>query len=201
MLDQQICNPGCEHREACRGDVQQAEGVHPDPPITRIVGQGMSCPQRMLLLDRCKESAEIFGNLPWPPRLQCCEPRIGAPAVPAFMENRNMIGKTLIAAAALALAMTGAGLAQSTAPTDPQIAHIAYTAGQFDIAAAEQAIRKSKNQDIIDFAGLIAADHKAVNHQAVALVARLGVTPEDNATSEALSKAAADKLAELDTLD
>jgi predicted outer membrane protein len=30
-------------------------------------------------------------------------------------------------------------------PNDAQIAHIAYTAGQLDIAAAEQATQKSKN--------------------------------------------------------
>lgn len=112
-----------------------------------------------------------------------------------------MLGRTLIAAVALAFAMTGGSLAQATAPTDPQIAHIAYTAGQLDIAAAEQAIKKSKNQDIVDFAKQMAADHKAVNDQAVALVTKLGVTPEDNPTSQALSKAAADKAAELDKLD
>ena len=31
-------------------------------------------------------------------------------------------------------------------PTDPQIAHIAYTAGQLDIEAAKQALEKSKNR-------------------------------------------------------
>jgi putative membrane protein len=40
-----------------------------------------------------------------------------------------------------------------------------------------------------------------VNDQALALVKKLGVTPEDNPTSQALSKQAADKLAELDKLD
>lgn len=112
-----------------------------------------------------------------------------------------MIGRTLIAAAIVAFAMTGAGLAQSTAPTDPQIAHIAYTAGQLDIAAAVQAIKKSKSQEIIDFANQMAADHKAVNDQAVVLVTKLDVRPEDNETSQTLSKAAADKLAELEKLD
>ena len=99
-----------------------------------------------------------------------------------------------------AVGLTGAAVA-ADAPTDPQIAHIAYTAGQIDIAAAEQAIAKSKNQDIIDFAKQMAADHKAVNDQALALVKKLNVTPEDNPTSQALSKAASDKLAELDKLD
>jgi putative membrane protein len=40
-------------------------------------------------------------------------------------------------------------------------------------------------------------DHKAVNDKALALVKKLGVTPEDNDTSKALAKQAADKRAEL----
>lgn len=108
--------------------------------------------------------------------------------------------RTAILASIIAFGMVGAAFAADS-PTDPQIAHIAYTAGQIDIAAAEQAIKKSKSQDIIDFANQMAVDHKAVNDQAVALVTKLGVTPEDNPTSQALSKAAADKLAELDKLD
>jgi putative membrane protein len=108
--------------------------------------------------------------------------------------------RKLIVATLLALGLAGAAAA-ADAPTDPQIAHIAYTAGQIDIAAADQAIKKSKNSDIIEFAKQMAADHKAVNDQAVALVTKLGVTPQDNPTSQQLSKQAADKLAELDKLD
>jgi len=108
--------------------------------------------------------------------------------------------KHVILAAALALGLAGVATA-ADAPTDPQIAHIAYTAGQIDIAAAEQAIKKSKNADIVAFAKQMEEDHKAVNDQALALVRKLGVTPEDNPTSQALSKAAADKLAVLDKLD
>jgi putative membrane protein len=86
-------------------------------------------------------------------------------------------------------------------PTDPQIAHIAYTAGVLDIEAAKQAIAKSKNADVVAFAESMVRDHEAVNVQALDLVKKLNVTPEDNATSQALTKAAADKLAELDKLD
>jgi putative membrane protein len=103
-------------------------------------------------------------------------------------------------AAALVLSMGGIAAA-ADAPTDPQIAHIAYTAGQIDIAAAEQALQKSTTPAIVAFAKQMAEDHKAVNDKALALVTKLGVTPEDNATSQALSKAAADKLAELGKLD
>jgi putative membrane protein len=44
-------------------------------------------------------------------------------------------------------------------------------------------------------------DHQAVNDKALALVKKLGVTPEDNPTSQSLTKNAADKLAALDKLD
>ena len=108
--------------------------------------------------------------------------------------------RNLFFAGVLILGTAGMAIA-ADAPTDAQIAHIAYTAGQIDISAAEQAIKKSTNQAVIDFANLMIADHKAVNDQALALVTELGVTPEDNPTSQTLSQQAADKLAELDKLD
>ena len=108
--------------------------------------------------------------------------------------------RNVIFASLLALGLTGAAIA-ADAPTDPQIAHIAYTAGAVDIAAAEQALKKSQNAEIIAFAKQMEADHQAVNDQALALVKKLGVTPEDNPTSQAIAKAGADKLAELDKLD
>ncbi len=98
--------------------------------------------------------------------------------------------------AALLLA-SGIASAQSPRPTDPQIAHIAYTAGQLDIAAAQLALQKSKNKDVVAFATDLERDHKAVNEQALALVKKLNVTPEDNDTSKALTKQAAEKRAEL----
>ena len=98
--------------------------------------------------------------------------------------------------AALLLA-SGIASAQSPRPTDPQIAHIAYTAGQLDIAAAQLALQKSKNKDVVAFATDMERDHKAVNEQALALVKKLNVTPEDNDTSKALTKQAAEKRAEL----
>jgi putative membrane protein len=86
-------------------------------------------------------------------------------------------------------------------PTDPQIAHIAYTAGVIDIEAGRLAIEKSKNKDVVDFANAMVSDHEAVNGEALALVKKLNVTPEDNDTSKALSKAAADERAKLAKLD
>ena len=86
-------------------------------------------------------------------------------------------------------------------PTDPQIAHIAYTAGVIDIEAANLAIEKSKNQAVIDFAQTMVRDHEAVNVQALDLVKKLNVTPEDNDTSKALSQAATEKRTKLAKLD
>jgi putative membrane protein len=105
------------------------------------------------------------------------------------------------ALAAVGLFASGMVFAEGAKPNDAQIAHIAYTAGQLDIAAAEQAKQKSKNKDVIAFADDMERDHKAVNEKALALVKKLGVTPEDNDTSKALSKQAADKRAELAKLN
>jgi putative membrane protein len=75
---------------------------------------------------------------------------------------------------------------QAAKPTDPQIAHIAYTASQLDIEAAKQALDKSKNKDVRAFAQQMVGDHTTVNNQALALVKKLKVTPEDNPTSQSL---------------
>ena len=104
----------------------------------------------------------------------------------------------LSAAIAAICILSGAAFAQGAAKlTDPQIAHIAYTAGQLDIEAAKQALSKSANKDIRAFAEGMVGDHTAVNKKALDLVTKLKVTPEDNDTSRALTKAAADERAEL----
>lgn len=97
-----------------------------------------------------------------------------------------------------------AGLVLSTAiataadkPSDPQIAHIAYTAGDLDIKAAKLALEKSKSETVRAFASDMVRDHQAVNDKALALVKKLGVTPEDNDTSKALVTQAETKHGEL----
>lgn len=71
--------------------------------------------------------------------------------------------------------------------TDPEIASVAVTANQIDIDYAKIALKKSKNQQVIDFAKTMEKDHGAVIDEAVALVTKLGVTPKDNATSKSLN--------------
>src|SRR5258708_16431203 len=103
-----------------------------------------------------------------------------------------------MSAAIAAVSLLGsAALAQGAKPTDPQIAHIAYTAGVLDIAAAKQALTKTGNKEVKAFAEDMVRDHEAVNKQALDLVKKLKVTPEDNDTSRALSKHAPDKVAAL----
>lgn len=108
--------------------------------------------------------------------------------------------KATLLAAALAAAPFAVH-AQAAAPNDAQIAHIAYTAGQIDIAAGQQALAKSKDKAVRDFAQSMVRDHTAVNDQALALVKKLGVTPQDNPTSQALSADAAAKLKSMAALD
>ena len=94
-----------------------------------------------------------------------------------------------LSAAIAAVSLFGsAALAQGAKPTDPQIAHIAYTAGVIDIAAAKQALTKTSNKEVKAFAQDMVRDHEAVNKQALDLVKKLKVTPEDNDTSRHLSK-------------
>jgi putative membrane protein len=107
----------------------------------------------------------------------------------------------LAAATAFAIATVAAPVFADSGPNDAQIAHIAYTAGALDVAAAKQALAKSHNKDVREFASTMLRDHEAVNDQALALVKKLGVTPADNATSQALSKQAAETHDRLDKLD
>ena len=107
----------------------------------------------------------------------------------------------LSAAVAAVCLLGGGAFAQSAAkPTDPQIAHIAYTAGVIDVAAAKQALARSKNKDVRAFAEDMVRDHEAVNKQALALVKKLNVKPEDNDTSRSLTRQASEKKVELSKL-
>ena len=78
----------------------------------------------------------------------------------------------------------GVALAQGKL-TDPQIAHIAYTAGEIDIKAAQLALEKSRTRRC----GLSRRTWCATTggkRKGAGLVKKLGVTPEDNDTSKAL---------------
>ena len=112
-----------------------------------------------------------------------------------------MFARPLAALTLLCLAGTVPAAFAADKPSDPQIAHIAYTAGVIDIEAAKLAVDKSDTKDVVEFANEMIRDHEAVNVQALDLVKKLNVTPEDNDTSKALTEAAAKKRAELAKLD
>ena len=104
--------------------------------------------------------------------------------------------------AAASLTISGAALSHDAAkPSDAQIAHIAYTAGQIDIDAGKQALAKSKNPAVRAFAEQMIRDHDAVNEKALALAGRLGVTPQANETSTTLSAQAMQRRDELAKLN
>ncbi|MFC3071110.1 DUF4142 domain-containing protein [Phenylobacterium soli] len=105
--------------------------------------------------------------------------------------------KTLVASAAVSLILPAAAHAQAAKPNDAQIAHIAYTAGAIDVAAGKQALAKSKDKQVRAFAAEMVRDHTAVNDKALALVKKLGVTPQDNPTSASLQTGASAKLKSL----
>jgi len=73
---------------------------------------------------------------------------------------------------------------------DPQIADVALTAHQIDIARGKLALSKTKNEEVKQFAQQMIDDHGAGVKEAVALATRLGVKPEKNATSKSLQDGA-----------
>ena len=95
-----------------------------------------------------------------------------------------------VAAADSAALTTNTPAASAAAPNDAQIAHIAVTANAIDSAKGMMAREKGAAKDVKDYGQMMATDHGAVNRQAVALVTKLNVTPEDNETSRSLKSAA-----------
>ncbi len=89
-----------------------------------------------------------------------------------------------------ALIVAGGALAQGAAPAagpnDAQIASIVVTANQVDIDAGKLAEAKASTKEVKAFGKQMVTDHSGVNQQAVALVTKLKVTPEDNPTSQSL---------------
>jgi putative membrane protein len=104
---------------------------------------------------------------------------------------------TTIAASSLLLL---SGHAAAQAPSDAQIAAIVVTANQVDIDAGKLAESKGSNAEVKAFGKQMVTDHSGVNKQAVALVTRLKVTPEDNPTSKSLKAGGADNLRNLEKL-
>jgi len=69
---------------------------------------------------------------------------------------------------------------------DAQIASIVVTANQVDIDAGKLATTQASSPEVKKFGQQMVTDHTGVNKQAVDLVTKLKVTPEDNPTSKSL---------------
>ena len=110
-----------------------------------------------------------------------------------------MKSSLIVFASALLLAATGA-FAQGAGPTDPQIAHIVVTANQVDIDAGKLAEQKGSSKEVRDFGKMMVTDHSGVNKQAVELVTKLKVKPEDNPTSQSLKSGGAENVKKLEGL-
>ncbi|MDQ6628909.1 MAG: DUF4142 domain-containing protein [Pseudomonadota bacterium] len=107
--------------------------------------------------------------------------------------------KNRIALAASSLLLASAPVfAQS--PSDAQIASIVVTANQVDIDAGKLAETKAVSAEVKAFGKQMVTDHAGVNKQAVALVTRLKVTPEDNDTSKSLKSGGVENVKNLEKL-
>ena len=83
---------------------------------------------------------------------------------------------------------------------DAQIAATVVTANQVDVDAGRLAQQRASHSEVKKFAAQMVSDHEGVNKQAVALVTKLKVTPQENDTSRSI-KAGGDKnVANLKTL-
>jgi putative membrane protein len=103
----------------------------------------------------------------------------------------------IVIASTLLFAVAGAS-AQGV--NDAQIASIVVTANQVDIDAGKLAEAKGSNPDVKAFGKQMVTDHSGVNKQAVALVTKLKVTPEDNPTSQSLKSGGAENVKNLEKL-
>ena len=93
--------------------------------------------------------------------------------------------------------------AQAESPADLndlEIAHVAYTADLIDIRYAHLALAISTNPSVHEFAQTMIRDHSAVNDQALALVTRLNVAPQDNFLSQKLNRQAEQLVREMSKL-
>ena len=84
--------------------------------------------------------------------------------------------------------------------SDAQIASIVVTANQVDIDAGKLAQTRAGSPEVKAFAAQMVTDHTGVNKSAADLVAKLGVTPQDNDTSKSLKAAGQKNLERLNSL-
>ena len=97
---------------------------------------------------------------------------------------------TLIAAATL-LAGAAANAADEKL-NDPQIATIALTAHQIDADRGKLAVKKTKSDEVKQFAEQMVNDHTANREEVLALAKKLGVKPQESSVTKSLEDGAKD---------
>ncbi|MFL5788985.1 MAG: DUF4142 domain-containing protein [Flavisolibacter sp.] len=102
------------------------------------------------------------------------------------METRKYFQKCICIIMCCGLFLVSAIAQDKPKLSDAEIASVAVVANQIDINYAQIAKQKSRDSAVIKFAETMDRDHKAVIAQAVALVKKLGITPQDNAVSKSL---------------
>jgi putative membrane protein len=108
--------------------------------------------------------------------------------------------KSSVITAAVCFAAATAMAQDTGKPTDPQIADIAYTAGQIDIEQAIDALKRTHSKAVRSFAEEMVRDHLAVNNKVLTLADKLKVTLEDNDTGKSMYRDASKKREELRAL-
>lgn len=113
----------------------------------------------------------------------------------------KFLSHTLIASAvAGALMLAGSSAFAQTTPDDAQIAGIVVAANTVDIDAGKVAQKMSRNADVKAFAKMMVTDHTGVNKQAIALVKKLKVKPQEGELSKSLKQGGRDNIRKLRAL-
>lgn len=111
-----------------------------------------------------------------------------------------MIRSFLSISSALVVGAAGTLALPDTDLNDLEMAHVAVTANNTDIAYAHLALALSSDPEIREFAQTMIRDHGAVNEQIARLASKLGVTAQDNELSRSMaeqSKKVIDELSQL----
>jgi len=93
----------------------------------------------------------------------------------------------------LMLAVLLVGLAAKAEDlNDPQIATVALTAHQIDVDRGKMALKKTKNEEVKQFAEQMVKDHTEGKQEVLALAKKLGVKPEESSVTKSLKDGAKD---------
>jgi putative membrane protein len=102
--------------------------------------------------------------------------------------------RLVIAAAVL---MTSGAAAAQEKLNDAQIATIALTAHNIDVERGKLAKKKTKSEEVKQFADQMVNDHTLGANEVLALATKLGVKPEESAVTKSLKDGAAETNAKL----